>query len=125
MSRLKLFRKANNLKQEELAEELGVSRSFISQVEAGHSKMPKTIWDKILNNTCGWETEMLVEEESNENFASEDKLITFLKEQNDKLTQENIELHSRIAVLEYQIMMLEREKGKTATGANNSVASVG
>lgn len=68
---------------------------------------------------------MLVEDESNESFASEDKLITFLKEQNDKLTQENIELHSRIAVLEYQIMMLEREKGKTATDANNSVANAG
>ena len=68
---------------------------------------------------------MLVEDESNESFASEDKLITFLKEQNDKLTQENIELHSRIAVLEYQIMMLEREKGKSVSNATEPVAHVG
>lgn len=68
---------------------------------------------------------MLKEDAPEESLPSEDKLVAFLKEQNDKLTQENIELHSRIAVLEYQIMMLEREKGKTASDADNTIANVG
>lgn len=124
---LKLFRKANNLKQEELAEELGVSRSFISQVEAGHSKMPKSLWDKILHNTCGWETQMLVEDETamSENETSSSELLDYFRSKVAEQEQEIIELHSKIAVLEYQIMMLEREKGKSASDATSTIANAG
>ena len=123
MNILKLFRKRNKISQMELADHLGVTQGFISQMENGTSAVPDNVISRLLANTCGWETEMLTEDD--EVPQQEDTLVAYLKEQNDKLTQENIELHSRIAVLEYQIMMLEREKGKTATGANNSVASVG
>lgn len=125
MSILKRFRKENQLTQKELADYLEVGQGFVSQIENGERPAPKNIISKILANTCGWETTMLKEDAPEESLPSEDKLVAFLKEQNDKLTQEKIELHSRIAVLEYQIMMLEREKGKTVSDADNPIANVG
>lgn len=122
MSIFKRFRKANGITQKELADYLEVGQGFISQIENSERPAPKNIISKILDNTCGWETEMLTEDDSPQ---EEDTLVAYLKEQNDKLTQENIELHSRIAVLEYQIMMLEREKGKTATDVSSPIANVG
>ena len=37
---LKGFRKANKLTQADLAELIGISRSFIGQIECGASKLP-------------------------------------------------------------------------------------
>lgn len=42
MANIKTFRIANGMRQEDLAELLGVSRSFISQIESGYSKLPDT-----------------------------------------------------------------------------------
>lgn len=123
MNILKLFRKRNKISQIELADHLGVTQGFISQMENGTSAVPDNVISRLLANTCGWETEMLTEDD--EVPQQEDTLVAYLKEQNDKLTQENIELHSRIAVLEYQIMMFEREKGKTATDVSSPIANVG
>lgn len=123
MNILKLFRKRNKISQIELADHLGVTQGFISQMENGTSAVPDNVISRLLANTCGWETEMLTEDD--EVPQQEDTLVAYLKEQNYKLTQENIELHSRIAVLEYQIMMLEREKGKSVSNATEPVAHVG
>lgn len=60
MKDLKQFRKANNLKQAELAEFLGVSRAFIAMVETGKTKMPTDKERRILNNPKGWKTDMIV-----------------------------------------------------------------
>lgn len=122
MSVFRRFRKVNDLTQKELADYLEVGQGFVSQIENGERPAPKNFISKILANTCGWETEMFTEDEAPQ---QEDGLVAYLKEQNDKLTQENIELHSRIAVLEYQIMMLEREKGKSVSNATEPVAHVG
>ncbi len=60
---LKAFRKGNGLSQKEVAEYLGVTRSFIGQVEAGFSKLPIDKVSKLLNNTHNWVTTSLVSPE--------------------------------------------------------------
>lgn len=57
---LKEFRKCNGLSQKDVAEFLGVSRSFIGQVEAGFSKLPSDKIDKLLANDNGWDVSCLI-----------------------------------------------------------------
>ena len=56
---LKAFRRANNLKQKDLAEILGISRGFIGQIESGLSKLPEEHLRALLNNK-NYDTSMLV-----------------------------------------------------------------
>lgn len=56
---LKSFRKANGLKQKDLADILGVSRGFIGQIECGHSKLPEEYLRALLGNK-NYDTSMLV-----------------------------------------------------------------
>jgi transcriptional regulator with XRE-family HTH domain len=56
---LKAFRKANNLKQEDVSGYLDTSRVFISQVESGKSKLPSEQLEKLLSNPYGWDTTAL------------------------------------------------------------------
>ena len=51
---LKTFRKANNLKQKEVADFLGVGIAFVSAFETGRSKMPDYIAERLTNNDRGW-----------------------------------------------------------------------
>lgn len=60
MADLRAFRKANKLKQEDLAKYLNTTRAFISMVETGASKLPPEKLSLLRNNTQGWETSMLV-----------------------------------------------------------------
>lgn len=55
----KRFRKLNNLKQKDIADYLGVTRSFVSQVESGSSPLPDDKLEKILTNEKGWDISML------------------------------------------------------------------
>ena len=57
---LKAFRKYNKLSQKDVAKFLGVSRSFIGQVESGFSKLPSDKLDDLLRNKQGWDISMLV-----------------------------------------------------------------
>ena len=57
---IKQFRKRNKLKQEELAEYLGVTRAFISMVETGASKLPTEKLNLLVSNPHGWDTSMLI-----------------------------------------------------------------
>lgn len=61
MTDLHAFRKANKLKQEDLAKYLNTTRAFISMVETGASKLPLEKLSLLLNNTQGWDTKMLVD----------------------------------------------------------------
>ena len=61
---IRAFRRANRLKQEELAEFLGVTRAFISMVENGTSKLPQDKLNLLLSNQKGWETSMLLSDTS-------------------------------------------------------------
>ena len=52
---LKQFREANNLKQSEVADYLGVKTAFFSAMERGRSKLPKKYIDLLINNDRGWQ----------------------------------------------------------------------
>ena len=56
---LKGFRKANRITQVELADYLGVSNSFISQIENGERDLPENQLSKILLNQMGWDSSKL------------------------------------------------------------------
>jgi len=55
---LRLFRKANGLTQDAVAEYLGVSKPFISQVENGKAMLPEDKMAKLIGNEMGWTVEM-------------------------------------------------------------------
>lgn len=59
---LKAFRKANNLTQTELGNYLGVKKSFISSIETGKAGLPEDKFTKLMDNTQGWDTSMLIAE---------------------------------------------------------------
>jgi transcriptional regulator with XRE-family HTH domain len=59
-SDLKAFRKANGLTQTVLGEFLGINKSFISTIESGKDPMPKDKLSKLIHNSRGWDTSMLV-----------------------------------------------------------------
>jgi len=106
MRELKDFRKANCLKQDELAEKIGVSRSFISQVEAGHSKMPVNVLNRILNNSYGWDISMLNKRESVKKVSS---LV------NDEITEL---IHSMRETIETQKELIQQQKDVIAECRN-------
>ncbi len=64
---LRLFRKVNSLTQDDLAEFLGVTKAFISQIENGRVDLPDDKLYRIIRNDNGWmipeETRRKVEEE--------------------------------------------------------------
>lgn len=58
---LKIFRKRNSLTQDDLAEFLGTTKGFISQVENGRSKLAQEKIRMLLENENGWNLDGLVE----------------------------------------------------------------
>ena len=107
---LHAFRKANKLKQEDLAKYLNTTRAFISMVETGASKLPPEKLSLLLNNTQGWETKMLVDNggiyAGNNNAGDVNVLIghnrvNACKKDSDEATQ--------IAVLEKENEMLREQ----------------
>lgn len=59
---LRLFRKKNNLTQDELGAYLDMKKSFISKIENGREKMPEVKLRKLLDNDRGWDVSMLIVE---------------------------------------------------------------
>ena len=59
MVRLKEFRKANALTQADVAEYLGVGKSFISRIESGAVGLPAEKLSKLISNPNGWNVSML------------------------------------------------------------------
>lgn len=55
MPDLKKFRRDNNLSQEDLANYLGVSIPFVSQIETGKRDIPEHQLSKLLLNGMGWD----------------------------------------------------------------------
>jgi transcriptional regulator with XRE-family HTH domain len=60
MKGLKLFREVNNLTQGDVAKYLGISKSFISQIEKGKVKLPSEKFNLLINNNEGWDTSYLL-----------------------------------------------------------------
>lgn len=70
MADLKLFRKQNNLTQDELGEYLGIKKSFISRIENGFHKLPQEKLSKLLENNFGWNVSALLISNENEEVYS-------------------------------------------------------
>lgn len=63
----KNFRKVNGLKQEEIADFLGVSKAFLSQVENSKRALPPAQLSKLLDNPYNWDTRMLLIDDQTNN----------------------------------------------------------
>lgn len=70
MADLKLFRKQNNLTQDELGEYLGIKKSFISRIENGFHKLPQEKLSKLLENNLGWDVSALLSTNENKDVSS-------------------------------------------------------
>ena len=70
MADLKLFRKQNNLTQDELGEYLGIKKSFISRIENGFHKLPHEKLSKLLENNLGWNVSALLTSNESEEVYS-------------------------------------------------------
>lgn len=68
----KRFMFEQKIKQSTLAQYLGVSEGYISQVASGKKQLSKENYSKVLNNPYGWDTSMLVE-------SSKPELVAELK----------------------------------------------
>lgn len=55
---LKAFRHLNSLTQDELANYLGVTKGFISQIENGKVKLPPEKIKRLLENEMNWRTDL-------------------------------------------------------------------
>lgn len=68
---LALFRAVNGIKQVELAEYLGVGKSYLSNVEAGRVGFSKENIKKLLENQNGWDTSMLENDETSKQMFTD------------------------------------------------------
>lgn len=107
---LHAFRKANKLKQEDLAKYLNTTRAFISMVETGASKLPPEKLRLLLNNTQGCETKMLVDNggiyAGNNNAGDVNVQIGHIRANN---RQKDGNSAMQIAVLEKEVEMLREQ----------------
>lgn len=107
---LHAFRKANKLKQEDLAKYLNTTRAFISMVETGASKLPSEKLSLLLNNTQGWDTKMLVDNggiyAGNNNAGDVNVQIGQNRADN---RQKDGNSATQIAVLEKEVEMLREQ----------------
>lgn len=107
---LKEFRKANNLKQEDVANYLSTSRVFISQVEGGKSKLPSEQLCKLLSNPYGWDTTMLEQSPTINTRVSGNGSANVQVGSNNKLVQDSSDLKVQIAVLEKENELLREQR---------------
>ena len=109
---IRAFRRANRLKQEELAEFLGVTRAFISMVENGTSKLPQDKLNLLLSNQKGWETSALMSDTSivagNNNGGSVNVQIGQNRSGGDN-NPSSRDANTQIAVLEKENQMLREQ----------------
>lgn len=105
MADLRAFRKANKLKQEDLAKYLNTTRAFISMVETGASKLPPEKLSLLLNNTQGWDTKMLVD---NGGIYAGDVNVQIGQNRADNRPKDGNSA-TQIAVLEKEVEMLREQ----------------
>ena len=113
---LKQFRQCNKLTQTELGEYLGIKKSFVSLIENGKVKLSEEKFNKLLNNTKGWDTSMLINGSiyaGNNNAGNVNVQIGQNRASGDPHASGDPDIASRLAVLEKENEMLrERIKDK-------------
>lgn len=113
---LRGFRKINHLTQTQLGEFLGIKKSFVSLVENEKAKLPEEKFNKLLSNTMGWDTSMLVIDRPSITARAEGNARVEIGSRNKNFCPEvsgDTEQATRIAILEKENEMLrERLKDK-------------
>lgn len=131
---LKVFRKANNLTQIELADYFGVGQGFISQMENGDRPIPKEYISKLLANNYSWDTSMLTASDQPENPAEIEPDIVFIKnrlmthiEEQSATIKSLLDLlkaeREKVERLEEELRTYREHKGETAPAAAASSAA--
>lgn len=95
------FLKANNLKQRELANYLGVTEAAVSNVTKGKSYFSDENLIKIINNPYGWDVSML------EDAKSRDSKPELVAEYKPQLSNVEILLRDMLAEKEVKIDVLQ------------------
>lgn len=95
------FLKANNLKQRELANYLGVTEAAVSNVTKGKSYFSDENLIKIINNPYGWNVSML------EDTKSRDSKPELVAEYKPQLSNVEILLRDMLAEKEAKIDVLQ------------------
>ena len=113
---LKGFRKANKLTQADLAELIGISRSFIGQSECGASKLPDSYLQALLANK-DYDTSMLVVDAPSANSVSaratgNSTASVNIGSNNGNNSTELALLRAEVASLKAQLAKAEAEKEK-------------
>ncbi len=103
-SRIRNFRKANNLSQEELASFLNVNQGYISQVEKKCSE-PKELMARLLSNDKGWCIDALVEKSNVQYNTNGDNIG------GDKITYSDTEDYDKdVRIAELMAVIKEKDK---------------
>ena len=135
MDTIKKFRKCNKISQVALAEYLGVTQGFISQMENGASAIPDSVIRTILVNPYNWDTSMLKGSDQPEDSMAEQpdpdtSLVEYLKRKVaelegkvEKLTDEKADLLQQNAVLKYENQLLAPQKGRNAEDAESFLSA--
>lgn len=106
---LKAFRKANKIKQEVLADYLGVSRGYISIVETTDSKLSDEKVAMLLANDKSWDTSMLIQSETSPNIsvnASGNGMASVSIKKTSVSVHENIVLQGQVEKLKKEVELL-------------------
>lgn len=106
---LKAFRKANKIKQEVLADYLGVSRGYISIVETTDSKLSDEKVAMLLANDKSWDTSMLIQSETSPNIsvnASGNGMASVSIKKTSVSIHENIVLQGQVEKLKKEVELL-------------------
>jgi hypothetical protein len=112
MTDFELFIKKNAIKKKELAEFLGTSNAFITQLCKGVAPLPADKLKKIKENLT-WDTSMLVIDRPSITARAEGNAKVEIGSRNKNFCPGETDAASRIAVLEKEIEMLkERLKDK-------------
>jgi hypothetical protein len=112
MTDFELFIKKNAIKKKELAEFLGTSNAFITQLCKGVAPLPADKLKKIKGNLT-WDTSMLVIDRPSITARAEGNAKEEIGSRNKNFCPGETDAASRIAVLEKEIEMLkERLKDK-------------
>lgn len=117
MSEFAKFLKANELKRRDIAEYLGVSGSFITQIRKGERPLPPKMLAEIKANAYGWDVSMFdksqatMQSEAMANNALIDylqKKVAELEKKVDRLNSERADLLQEIAVLRFEKEMASK-----------------
>ena len=96
----KRFMFEQKIKQSVLAQYLGVSEGYISQVASGKKQLSDENFSKVLNNPYGWDVTMLTEE-------SRDSKPELVAEYKPQLSNVEILLRDMLAEKEVKIDVLQ------------------